>query len=564
MIETLKTCLFIFLVTCTSGLSAQCDSNFEYSTELYPQGNVYYAHVHDKETQLERQVSALFFNDTLVKEGQIFPSQEEVNSFFTTSFLLFCMDNKGMELWKRHYNLRLEQIPNMLQSNIGLIVGKDSMTMIVMIDSGTFALDENHEIYSDKNQLVALHFDASDGSYLGFLPILSDGNRYSGLSFGRWQSVVLKNQIRHYFVPYTEITINNQKIIPYSSSEDHVIELITDWYGTYETHRTVLESSYCTVNFASELNGEIYLSGRFTGSIQLKDSTRLFSNDFVQASDVYLLKMNTHSEDMKLVNVTNSIGGELILGIVPYDQGVGLLLDIQSGEIMIGENIIQTGVDDCGFLIFDKDLMFQNFIKISFLKKPDFLIMSAFLSQEKLPALYINSDRKYYLNGNEKSSRNQGNSGRTIAHYYLNLEGNVYKQNVFWTNKFAIIEPLWESDGTVYYRGVQFESIQGALNIPWMEQRQRLFQMQKCTKNIMTVRERTSKVDQSVYPNPFKDNLKILGENSSQEVYVIDALGRCIHEGELNEAEINTSKWLPGVYFLQMKDAKPIKLIKQE
>ena len=70
----------------------------------------------------------------------------------------------------------------------------------------------------------------------------------------------------------------------------------------------------------------------------------------------------------------------------------------------------------------------------------------------------------------------------------------------------------------------------------------------------------TYSISSLVYPNPFQDKIFI---NTSSSYFVTDIYGRMITYGNKSHF-INTSEWMPGVYFISLNDQNKstIKIVK--
>ncbi len=66
--------------------------------------------------------------------------------------------------------------------------------------------------------------------------------------------------------------------------------------------------------------------------------------------------------------------------------------------------------------------------------------------------------------------------------------------------------------------------------------------------------------DLVIFPNPFNDYFQIIGKSDFK---VYNMLGEIIYYGKSFQKHINTSKWIPGIYFLKStNDNLSLKLIK--
>lgn len=65
-----------------------------------------------------------------------------------------------------------------------------------------------------------------------------------------------------------------------------------------------------------------------------------------------------------------------------------------------------------------------------------------------------------------------------------------------------------------------------------------------------------------IYPNPFKDQL-YLNHTLAGEVKIFDAYEHLVHRIDETQTNINTSTWLPGIYFVKFEDGTVQKCIKE-
>jgi hypothetical protein len=561
MMNSARTCLlFILLLHLSHVARPQCDGSFEFESYLYPKGNSFFGKVISNNN--DGQVFALFFNDSLKKEEKVFIAEQE--GPFTTTGLLLYKEKNGELLWEQLYEITVFHQAQFLESNQVLIEKDGVLNLFVQLDSGSYQLNETTLINIDKSQLLALRFDSNDGSFLGIKPVLSDGQRWGGLSLGKWQMAVKKNALLFYFVPYSDLLINENTWIRISDEFDEVVELTTTFDGDYLRHRTMLRSDYCQSDRVTIREGKVYLVGRFTGSIWTNDTAKIYSNSTIGASDVFLASFDTLGEDIQLSNVTGSVGGEECLGLLAHAKGIGVLFDSESSELQLPDTLINTGVDEFILLNLDTSHHFKGNCRIKVVNTSGFTEVTLFKSNEGLPAINVSSNSDFFVNGELINRRTQSSQGITTAHLYLNEGMTVVKRNMFWSDKVFIIEPLWEEDGITFYRGIQFEDIQGSLNINWAERKKRVFVMQKCIDNVMGIQDQTFATSKlSAYPNPFSERL-FANSSLPKELMIRNAWGVLMFQGVIPEGGLNTSNWSAGLYIVHDESGNTRKLIKAE
>ncbi len=482
--------------------------------------------------------------------------QNSLNSF--SNLFLAKFNEAGARIWATYFGSGNEGIKGGVavdnRNNVYLFGNSGSSGMGTV---GTFQSVNLGSI----NGLLA-KFDSSGSriwcTYFGF-----DDTRIEGVCFDKSDNVYFSGtttspSIGHNGFKDTLSGVTDAFLAKFDSTGNRIW---VTYYGGSENE----VDNYCS----SDTNSNVYLYGYTDSPDQI--SFNGFQNNFVGSGgvyDTYIVKLDSSCnrewatyfggpQTEGVVDGTITIENHLVVcGVTRSDSGVAYL-----GYKNYREN------DDAFLVEFDSN---GNRIWSSYFGGPTYDEALA-CATDKLGNIYVAgitssitgigiNGEKDTLSGSSDAFLTQFNCFPTSLNPIIvgETHPDIFNSYIYYIDTVGVLGYYWEVSNGQIISGLENDSV----TIIWNQSGNseitvHAMYVQGCyvsstfnltVNNIVNIGAN----DTQIFPNPFSESIKILAQ-SNYRIRIIDLLGRTIFTG-MNEKEINTQEFNPGIYFVEVMD----------